>query len=234
LATIHIRLGARLRAYFLAGILITAPIGITVYLAWLVISFVDSRITPMIPAKYNPENYLPFALPGLGLLILIVLLALIGALMAGYVGRLVTHGYEGLLNRMPVVRGVYAAIKQIVEAVLAQKAQAFREAVLVEYPRPGVWVIAFVTGRAKGEIRDISTEEMVAVFVPTTPNPTSGFLLFVPRRQVVPLAMDIEDAFKLVVSGGIVAPEERDPRVIGEKPAVSASPADEVPSEGPR
>jgi uncharacterized membrane protein len=233
LAAIHVRLGARLRAYFFAGILFTAPIAITAYLAWLAIDFVDSRVTPMIPAKYNPETYLPFALPGLGLLVLAVLLTLIGALMAGYAGRLVMHGYEGLLNRMPVVRGVYAAVKQIVEAVLAQKSKAFRQAVLVEYPRPGVWAIAFVTGRATGEIRNAAAEEMVALFVPTTPNPTSGFLLFVPKRQVIPLAMQVEDAFKLVVSGGIVLPRERGAAVGSEKPKKAAAVADDLPTGGP-
>lgn len=205
----HMGFGAKLRAYLLAGILITAPISITLYLAWAVVSFIDARVTPLIPAKYNPESYLPFAVPGLGVLVLIVLLILIGALTAGYVGRLLLRIYEGLLSRMPIVRSVYGAIKQIIETILAQQSPAFSQAVLVEYPRRGLWAIAFITGTTEGEVQHITDEEVINVFLPTTPNPTSGFLLFVPRRDIIPLSMSVEDAAKMVVSGGIVTPPDR-------------------------
>ncbi|MBK8907764.1 MAG: DUF502 domain-containing protein [Rhodospirillales bacterium] len=201
--------GAKLRAYLLAGVLITAPISITLYLAWAVVSFIDARVTPLIPARYNPESYLPFAVPGLGVLVLIVLLILIGALTAGYVGRLLLRIYEGLLSRMPIVRSVYGAIKQIIETILAQQSPAFSQAVLVEYPRRGLWAIAFITGTTEGEVQNITDEEVINVFLPTTPNPTSGFLLFVPRRDLIPLSMSVEDAAKMVVSGGIVTPPDR-------------------------
>ncbi len=201
--------GARLRAYFFAGILITAPISITFYLAWLFVTFVDSKVTPLIPAKYNPTEYLPFGLPGLGLVIVVVALTLIGALTAGFFGRLIMKFYEGVLAQMPVVRSVYSALKQILETVLAQQSTAFRQAVLVEYPRKGLWAIAFITGYTEGEVQKLTDEETVNIFLPTTPNPTSGFLLFVPKGDLVPLAMPVDEAIKMVISAGIVTPPDR-------------------------
>ncbi|MEZ5829940.1 MAG: DUF502 domain-containing protein [Dongiaceae bacterium] len=199
-------LGSRLRTYFFAGILITAPISLTIYLAWLFITFVDERVFSVIPQQYNPETYLPFSIPGIGLLLALVGFTLIGALTAGILGRAVNHLFEGILNRLPVIRSIYGAIKQIMETVLANKSSAFRECVLIEYPRKGIWTLAFITGAAKGEVQMRTSEEVINVFVPTTPNPTSGFLLFVPARDVIRLKMPIEDGLKLVVSGGIVTP----------------------------
>ena len=212
----------RIRAYFFAGILVTAPISITVYLALLFVNFVDAKVTPLLPAKYNPESYLPFALPGLGLVMLFVGLSLVGMLMAGFVGRLFTRFSEGLLNRMPVVRSIYNAVNQILETVLAQQSNAFREAVLVEYPRRGIWAIAFITGRTEGEVQSMTEEECVNIFLPTTPNPTSGFLLFVPRVDLIPLSMTVEEAIKMVISGGIVTPPDRRPEAQKSAPVTSA------------
>ena len=194
---------------FLAGIVITAPISITFYLAWLFVSFVDSKVTPLIPAAYNPTTYLPFGLPGLGLVIVIVALTLIGAMSAGFVGRMLMRFYERLLSRMPVLRSIYSATKQIIETVVAHQSTAFREAVLVEYPRRGIWCIGFLTGVTRGEVQKLTDEEVLNVFLPTTPNPTSGFLLFVPRRDLIVLDMSVEEALKMVISGGIVAPPVR-------------------------
>jgi uncharacterized membrane protein len=207
----HKGIAGRLRAYFLAGVLVTAPISITIYIAWLIVSFIDSAVNPLIPARYNPETYLPFALPGVGVVILVVMLTLIGALTAGFVGRAIMRVYETLLARMPVFRSVYSALKQIIETILAQQSAAFRQAVLVEYPRPGLWAIAFITGRTEGEVQNVTADETINVFLPTTPNPTSGFLLFVPRKDVVPLSMTVEEAIKMVISGGIVTPPDRRP-----------------------
>jgi uncharacterized membrane protein len=201
----------RMRAYLLAGILITAPISITFYLAWIFIGFVDSRVTPLIPAKYNPETYLPFAVPGLGLLVLVIALILIGALTAGFFGRVWLRISERILARMPIIRNVYSAVKQILETILAQQSNAFREAVLVEYPRRGLWAIAFITGRTEGEVQNVTEEECINIFLPTTPNPTSGFLLFVPKADLVHLSMSVEEAIKMVISGGIVTPPDRRP-----------------------
>jgi len=221
-------LGGRLRAYFLAGILITAPISITVYLAWLFIRFVDSQVTPLIPQQFNPETYLPFALPGLGLVIVIVALTLIGMVTAGFFGRLVMRFYEGLLARMPVLSSVYSAIKQIIETVMAHKSDAFREAVLVEYPRRGIWAIGFRTGETRGEVQANTAAQMINVFLPTTPNPTSGFLLFVPKEDLVPLKMTVEEALKMVISGGIVTPPA--PVDVGtHQPPATSSTSDNVP-----
>lgn len=202
--------GARLRAYFLAGVVITAPISITFYLAWMFVTFVDSRVTPLIPAAYNPTTYLPFALPGLGLVIVFVVLTLIGALTAGFVGRMVMHFYDRVLGRMPVLRSIYSATKQIIETVVAHQSTAFREAVLVEYPRRGIWSVGFLTGVTRGEVQKLTEQEVLNVFVPTTPNPTSGFLLFVPRSDLVILDMSVEQALKMVISMGIVTPPLRD------------------------
>ena len=213
----------RMRAYLLAGILITAPISFTLYLAWIFIGFVDSKVTPLIPYNYNPETYLPFALPGLGLVILIVALISIGALTAGFLGRVWIRISEHILARMPVIRNVYSAVKQILETVLAQQSNAFREAVLVEYPRRGIWAIAFITGRTEGEVQNITEEECINIFLPTTPNPTSGFLLFVPKKDLVSLSMTVEEAIKMVISGGIVTPPDR--RTDEERAKVYASAA---------
>ena len=198
-----------LRAYFLAGVLVTAPLGLTGLLSWWFIDFVDEKITPLIPDRYNPETYLPFGIPGLGLLVLLIAVTLIGALTAGLIGRWLLQTGERVLNRMPVVRSIYSAIKQIFETVLAQQSNAFREAVLVEYPRRGIWAIGFITGTTMGEVQNLTEEETVNIFLPTTPNPTSGFLLFVPKSDVVPLGMSVEEAVKMVISGGIVTPPDR-------------------------
>jgi uncharacterized membrane protein len=205
-APARISLSARLRAYFLAGVIVTAPIGITVLLIWQFITFLDTQVGSLLPDRYNPESYLPFSVPGLGLLITIAFLTLVGFLAAGLAGRTLVRIGERLLSRMPVVRSVYGTLKQIFETVLAQSSRSFREVVLVEYPRRGLGAIGFVTGPTQGEVQVRSGEELVNVFLPTTPNPTSGFLLFVPRRDLVHLDMTIEEAMKLVISGGIVTP----------------------------
>ena len=201
----------RMRAYLFTGTLVTAPTFITFYLAWIFIGFVDDRVTPLIPKVYNPETYLPFAIPGLGLLVLVAFLMLVGAITAGFIGRLWIRASERLLNRMPIVRSVYNAVKQILETVLAQQSNAFREAVLIEYPRRGIWAIGFITGRTEGEVQNVTEQECINIFLPTTPNPTSGFLLFVPKKDMVRLTMSVEEAIKMVISGGIVTPPDLRP-----------------------
>jgi uncharacterized membrane protein len=195
----------RLRAYFLTGVIVTAPIGITVYLVWKFISFLDSQVGGLIPTPYNPETYLPFGLPGVGLVIMLVFLTLVGMLTAGFVGRGLVRLGESFLARMPVVSSIYSTLKQLFEAVLTHSSRSFREVVLIEYPRRGIGSIAFVTGPTRGEIQARSEDELVNVYLPTTPVPTSGFLLFVPRKDLVHLDMTVEEALKLVISGGIVS-----------------------------
>ena len=197
----------RLRNYFLTGIIVTAPIALTIYLTWQFIDWVDSQAIPLLPAKYNPENYLPFSLPGLGLVISVVILTFVGFLTANIFGRTLLRTGERLVNRMPVVRSIYGAFKQILETVLSQSSNSFRQAVLVEYPRRGVWTVAFVTGETEGEVAQRLDDEMINIYVPTTPNPTSGFLLMVPRRDLIFLDMPVEDAAKYIISIGVIAPE---------------------------
>ncbi|MEQ8604020.1 MAG: DUF502 domain-containing protein [Marivibrio sp.] len=208
---------ARLRGYFLAGVLVTAPIGITAALAWWLVELIDSQVVPLIPARWNPDTYfreylgVEFGLPGLGLVVLVVAITLIGFLAAGLVGRWVFGMGEKLLDRMPIIRSFYKLTKQIFETVLRNQSDAFRQAVLVEYPRRGLWAVAFLTASTKGEIREKLAKDHVNVFLPTTPNPTSGFLLFVPSDEVVILDMPVEDAVKLVISAGIVTPPRQSP-----------------------
>ena len=199
---------ARLRAYFLTGVIVTAPFSITIYLVWQFFSFLDTRVEGLLPGRYNPETYLPFSLPGVGLVVMVAFLTLVGMLTAGLAGRTLVRLGERLLSRMPVVRSVYSTLKQIFETVLAQSSRSFREVVLIEYPRRGLGAIGFVTGPTRGEIQARSEDELVNVFLPTTPNPTSGFLLFVPKKDLIHLDMSIEDGIKLVISGGIVAPSQ--------------------------
>lgn len=197
---------ARVRAYFLAGILVVAPISITFYIAWGLLDFVDSRVTPLIPARYNPGTYLPFGVPGLGLIILCVVITLIGATTAGYLGRVLVRLSEGLVARTPVIRSIYGAVKQLVETVFGHKANAFRQVVLLEWPREGCWTIGFVANEPPGEVRARLDADLCSVMVPTTPNPTGGYLVFVPREKVIPLEMSVEDTMKMVLSSGIVVP----------------------------
>lgn len=206
----RLRLGARMRAYFFAGILITAPMAFTLYLAWLFLNFVDTTVQGILPERFNPDAYLPFSLPGIGVVIIVLTLILIGWLTAGFIGRLFLRIIEGVLARIPGVSTIYSATKQILETVLANQSAAFREAVLVEYPRRGIWCIGFITASTSGEVARQVGEDMVNVFLPTTPNPTSGFLLFVPRRDVRVLGMTVESAVKLVMSAGIVSVPDQD------------------------
>lgn len=204
----HMSLAARLRAYFFAGVLITAPVSITIYLAWLFISTIDREVKALVPAAYWPEEILHVGIPGIGLVVALVGLTLIGMFTAGFIGRFVTRLFDALLARMPVVNGIYGALKQILETVLAKKSQAFREVVLIEYPRAGMHTIAFVTGAAAPQVGEAlgAGGEILSVFVPTTPNPTSGFLLFLPRAEVLTLPMSVDDGLKYIVSTGIVLP----------------------------
>ena len=203
----------RLRTYFLTGIIIAAPLGITIFIAWEFIGLIDGWVTPIIPAAYNPETYLPFDLPGLGLLISFIILTLIGALTASFAGRILVRFGERLVARMPVIRAVYGALKKIFETVLAQSSKSFREVVLVEYPRRGIWAIAFVTGHTEGEVQHLVEDDLINVFLPTTPNPTSGFLLFLPARDVIILDMEVEEAAKLVISAGLVSPPSKNEKL---------------------
>lgn len=205
------RFAERLRAYLIAGLLVTGPISLTLYLLWVFVSWIDGLVAQLVPAAYLPRAYLPFDVPGFGLLIVLGGLVLIGWATAGVLGRFFVRVYERVLERLPVIRGLYGATKQIFQTVLSQQSNTFREVALLEFPRKEMWTIGFITGKAEGEIRDlVADEDVVSVYVPTTPNPTSGYLVFVPRRDIVILDMTIEEAIKFVISGGIVAPPKRE------------------------
>lgn len=199
----------KLRNYFFAGILVTAPITITLYVTWGFLKFLDRKITPFIPQAYNPNTYLPVDIPGLGLIIAVVFFILVGFFTRNFFGRVLVRTSEYIVERVPVINTIYGAIKQIFETVMASKSDAFKDVVMFEYPRKGIWVVGFVTGKTKGEVEKLTADETVNVFLPTTPNPTSGFLLFVPKKDVTYMNMTVEEGIKMIVSGGIITPEEK-------------------------
>ena len=201
---------AKFRRFFLTGLLVTAPIIITIYVTWLVITFIDVKVANLLPEYLDFRKALPFQIPGLGLVIVIFVITLIGAITPGLIGRNLLKLGEMILFKTPVIRTVYSSIKQIMETVMSTNSKSFKEVVLVEYPRKDIWVIAFVTSSVKGEIGNkIKKSKLVSIFVPTTPNPTSGFLLFVTQKDLIYLDMPVEQAVKLVISGGIVSPKQK-------------------------
>ncbi len=200
----------RLRNDLLAGLVIVMPVIITGYLAWTFVNLVDETIYPLIPERYRPETYLPIRIPGLGLIAFIISVTVIGALARNIIGRTLIRWSEQLLHRMPIVRSIYDAIKQIAKTALQDSSSSFRQVCLVEYPRRGIWAIGFVTAQTGGVVASAVPEEsMVSIFLPTTPNPTSGFLLFVPEKDIILLDIEVEQAAKLVISAGLIEPEAK-------------------------
>ncbi len=215
---------SRIRGNFLAGLIVIAPIGLTLYLIWTVVGWIDSWVWPFIPNGYQPEELVNWAMGypenrisvnvrGIGVVIFLIFTALVGWVTKGFMGRSLLRIGETFVDRMPVVRSIYSGVKQIAETVFSQRDTSFDKACLVEYPRRGIWAIAFISTSAKGEIAGgIPVEEQkVSVFLPTTPNPTSGFLLFVPKSDIIELDMSVEDAAKLVISAGLVYPNDKNP-----------------------
>jgi uncharacterized membrane protein len=198
----------RLRGYFLAGILFTAPLSITIYLTYIFLTFIDSRVSKVLPDGWYHALYGTTTFPGIGLIIAIVFFVSVGWLATNVLGKLIIRISEYVLNRMPIIRTLYGATKQIFETVMASQSSAFRDVVMFEYPRKGIWVLGFVTGVSEGEVQRLTEDMTVNVFLPTTPNPTSGFLLFVPKKDLVYMDMSVEQAIKLVVSGGILTPPD--------------------------
>jgi len=198
---------SRSRSNFLTGVVIVAPVLLTINLLWWAINVVDGFFVPWVPEIYNPSTYIGFNIPGFGVIVFLAFSAAVGALTKGLFGRQLLRFGESLVDRMPVVRSVYNALKQISETVLSKSKSSFQKACIIEYPRKGIWAIAFVSTETGGEITPkIGEVDMLSVFLPTTPNPTSGFLLFVPLRDVIFLDMSVEDAAKLVISAGLVSP----------------------------
>ena len=213
-----------LRNSFLTGVVVIAPVGLTVWLIWSVIGWVDGVVLPFVPSRYQPENILntflgldiKLQLRGLGVVFFLIFTMFVGWLAKGLLGRSLIRSAERFVNRMPVVRSIYSGVKQIAETVFSQADRSFEKACIVQYPRKGIWAVGFISTPAKGEIRARvnDAQNLLSVFVPTTPNPTSGFLLFFPAEDVIELDMSIEDAAKLVISAGLVYPNQNGEIVI--------------------
>jgi uncharacterized membrane protein len=195
----------RLRRYLVAGILVWLPLGLTMLLLKFAIGLMDRSLL-LVPEQYRPEALLGFAIPGLGAVLTIILLLFTGVLAANFVGRAFVGGWESLMDRIPVVRGIYSAAKNFAEIVFSDSSNAFKKVLLVEYPRKGIYSLAFQTSSQLGEVQGRTGEEVVGCFVPTTPNPTSGFIIIVPRKDVTVLDMDVDEALKMIISLGVVIP----------------------------
>lgn len=198
----------RLRRYIVAGILVWVPIGVTIFLVKLLIGLLDQTMV-LIPKQYRPEELLGFGVPGLGIILTIVILLVTGVLAANIVGRSMVGLWERMLERIPVVRSVYSAAKNFTEIVFSDSSQSFKKVLLIEYPRKGVYSLAFQTSSELGEVQFRTGEDVISAFVPTTPNPTSGFILIVPRKDVIVLDMDVDEALKMIISLGVVIPAWR-------------------------
>ncbi|KNG92952.1 DUF502 domain-containing protein [Pseudaestuariivita atlantica] len=229
---------ARLRTSFLTGIVVIAPVGLTVWLIWTVIGWVDGVVLPFVPEASQPENlvnqlignprfvttetgqkvpnpdWITVNIRGVGVVVALFFTIFVGWIARGVIGRSLIRWAESLVESVPVVRSIYSGVKQIAETVFAQTDRSFEKACLIQYPREGIWAIGFISTQAKGEVarRGGRGTDMLSIFVPTTPNPTSGFLLFFPREDVIELDMSIEDAAKLVISAGLVYPGDLPPK----------------------
>jgi uncharacterized membrane protein len=200
-------LWAWLRGRFLAGMVIAAPIAITFFVLQFLINFIDNRVKPLLPPIIQPETYTNIAIPGFGVIVMIVALTILGAVTTNLLGRSVVRGADRLLSSVPIVRNVYAAFKQLIEVLTNNQQASYDRVVMVEYPKVGSWCIGFVSSNAKGEIAHRLGDDFIGVFVPTTPNPTSGFLIYVRESECIEMKMSIEDGAKMILSAGLVVPE---------------------------
>lgn len=210
-----------LRAYFVAGLLIWVPLAITIWVLDLIIGTMDQSLS-LLPVEWHPRTLLGRQVPGLGVILTLLVILVTGVLARNFVGARLVRAWEGLLRRIPVVSSIYSSVKQVSDTLLSGSGQAFRKVLLVQYPRQGVWTIAFQAGTPAGEIGERVRADMVSVYVPTTPNPTSGFFLMMPRDQVIELSMGVDEALKYVVSMGVIAPPARE--TAGADPIVVPAP----------
>ena len=194
----------KIKNYFLTGVLVTAPVFLTFWVVITLVNFIDKLITPLIPYYLNPNFYLPRDVPGLGLIILSIFLIFIGFVTANFFGALIIKTTDKIIQNIPFIKTFYKTFKQIFETVFKTNSQAFRDVVMLEYPRKGIWVLGFTTGEVKGAAKKKIKKKLINVFVPTTPNPTSGFLLLVPQSDLKYLDVNVDDAVKSIVSAGII------------------------------
>ncbi len=198
----------RLRTYFLTGLVVAGPLAITVYITWSVVTWVDDLVRPFIPVAYRPETYLPWRVPGTGLVVAFFAITMLGFLTANLVGRTMVEAGETLLARMPLVRSIYKGLKQVFETLFSESGSSFRRVGLVEFPARGMWSLVFLSQAPGGEItvRLPLQDEYVSAFMPCTPNPTTGFFFYVPRREVIELDIPVEAAAKLIMTAGLIQP----------------------------
>jgi uncharacterized membrane protein len=195
----------RIRRYLVAGILVWAPLAVTYILLRFAVNVMD-RTLLLLPLKYRPDEVLGFHIPGLGVILAVVVLLLTGLLAANFVGRAFVGGWESLLDRIPIVRAIYSGAKNFAEMVFSDSSQSFKKVLLIEYPRKGLYGLAFQTATELGEVQARTGEEVVSCFVPTTPNPTSGFIIIVPKKDIIELDMEVDEALKMIISLGVVVP----------------------------
>lgn len=199
--------GRRLKNYFFTGVIVAAPVAITIYMSYHLVIWINEVTKRLIPQQWRIGDFVPYAVPGLGLLLLLLVLLFIGMLTTGYIGKFFVRLWERIIRKMPVISSIYSLLKQIFETFLSQKSRSFNEVVMVEYPRKGLWSIAFISNNdTGGEIAEKAGQKILSIFVPTTPNPTSGFLIFLPEKDVIKLNMSVEEGIKYVISCGIVTP----------------------------
>lgn len=196
---------AALRKYLITGLVVWVPLVITFFVLKFLVDLMDNSLL-LLPPAWRPEAVFGFKIPGLGALLALAILLLTGLVAANLLGRKLVEWWESILHRIPLVRSIYSAVKQVMETLLGAGGDAFRKVLLIEYPRKGVWTLAFQTGVGVGEVQHRTSREVLTVFVPTTPNPTSGFIILVPRDEVVELDMSVEEGLKFVMSLGVVAP----------------------------
>lgn len=198
----------RFRRYLITGLLVWLPLGVTLLVLKLLIDMMDQTLL-ILPAAYHPDHLLGFHIPGLGVVLSVAVVLSTGIVMAHFFGQQILDVWESVLNRIPLVRSIYASVKQLSETLLSSGGQSFRKVLLIEYPRKGLWTLAFQTGTEVGEAQARTGEEVINVYVPTTPNPTSGFFLMVPRRDVLELDMSVDEGLKMIISMGVVVPKWR-------------------------
>jgi uncharacterized membrane protein len=196
----------RLRTHFLTGLIVLTPVVVTAYVFWHLFFKIDSILSGWL-TTWGLYDLIGFKIPGIGFIILVLLVIFIGMLTRNFVGKKLIEAGDRLMTRIPIFNRIYTAIQQISQAFLTKRGSVFRKTVLVEYPRPGIYAIGFLTSVSRGEVQDRTKTELYNVFLPTTPNPTSGFLLLVPKDEIIPLDMSIEEALKLIISGGTIVPE---------------------------
>ena len=205
---VHSGLMSRLRNYFLTGLVVAGPVAITLYLTWWFVTWVDGLVRPFVPLSYRPESYLPFGLPGAGLVVAVVALTLLGFLTANLIGRTLVELGERILGRIPAVRAIYRGLKQVFETLFSGQGSSFRRVGLVEFPSPGMWSIVLISQQPSAEVaRSLpGQEEHISVFLPCSPNPTTGFFFYVPKSKIIEVEMSAEDAATLIMSAGVVQP----------------------------